>query len=86
MIDEEDKVFCITDYSPTNPDIQEIIMRRWEIGNKSSSTPSQLDTKIIFGHCKPKSLCKNFMLSFIALSLERAVSKAHPQVEHTKQW
>ena len=50
------KLFCITEYNPSNPPIKEIIMKHWPILGRSSATRPIVDAQIIFGNRQPQNL------------------------------
>ena len=50
------KVFCIMDYNPFNPDIKGIINRFWPTLERSSATRPLLECEVIVGHGRPKNL------------------------------
>ena len=53
---ENNSLFCIIKYNPTNPSIQEWIKELWPALYRSSDTKSLIDQDIVFGYREPKSL------------------------------
>ena len=53
---KDKQFYCIVDYNPTNPQIHKLIMEAMRFAERSSSTRPLTDTKIIFGHRKPKNI------------------------------
>ena len=53
---DDNKLFLILDYNPSNPPLRSYISEYWPILDRSSSTRSLVNMRIIFGFRKPKSL------------------------------
>ena len=73
----DNSLFCITEFNPLNPLIQEWINELWPILYGSSGTRMLVDKRIIFGHSKPDSL-QDILVHTNIFGEKRYVNKPPP--------